>query len=83
MPEGGPRHRLDIVARRPENAVAPSWRGSVPLAFAFATSPALIEIETAVAVLALSVAFPSEGFSDAPCEHRRCCRVNGFSENIW
>ena len=40
----------------------------MPLAFAFATSPALIEIEieTAVAVLALSVAFPSEGFSDAP-----------------
>jgi hypothetical protein len=45
--------------------------------------PALIEIETAVAVQALSMAFPSEGFSDARCEHRRCCRVNGLSENLW
>jgi len=43
----------------------------------------LIEIETAVVVQALSVAFPSEGFIDARCEHRRRCWVNGLSENIW
>ena len=83
MPEGGPRHRLDIVARRERGR--PFLAGVGAASVAFATSPALIEIEieTAVAVLALSVAFPSEGFSDAPCEHRRCCRVNGLSENIW
>jgi hypothetical protein len=82
MPEGGPHHRLDIVARRPENAVALP-RGVGAASVCICDIPALIEIETAVAVLALSVAFPSEGFSDARCKHSRCCRVNGLSENIW
>src|SRR5205823_14578680 len=61
IPQGGPRHRLDIVARRPENAVAPSWRGSVSLPLHLRHPPALIEIETTVAVKALSVAVASEG----------------------
>jgi hypothetical protein len=82
MPEGGPRHRLDIVATRPENAVALSWRGAVLLPLHLRRTLALIEIETAVAVPALSMAFLSEGFSDARCEYRRCFRINSLSENI-
>ena len=62
MAEGGSRHRLDIVARRPENAVAPSWRGVDATAASFARHPpALIDIETAVSSQALPVAFSSEG----------------------
>ena len=49
------------MARRPENAVAPSWRGVGAAAASFATPPGCDRDQDRPPVQALSVAFPSEG----------------------